>query len=92
MKGEQKLSYYINKAASLNNQTFDKKTRIAVLGSFTLNGLAETIQVKCADQKIQCVTYVGAYNQYNQEILNSASDLYKFNPDITFLFIDVRVA
>lgn len=92
MTGEQKLSYYINKAADLNNQTFDKKTRIAVLGSFTLNGLAETIQVKCADQKIQCVTYVGAYNQYNQEILNSASDLYKFNPDITFLFIDVRAA
>jgi len=92
MKGEQKLSYYINKAASLNNQTFDKKTRIAFLGSFTLNGLAETIQVKCAEQKIQCVTYVGAYNQYNQEILNSGSDLYKFNPDITFLFIDVRAA
>ena len=92
MTEEQKLSYYINKSANLNNQAFDKKIRIAILGSFTLNGLAEIMQVKCAEKKIQCVTYVGGYNQYNQEILNSASDLYKFNPDITFLFIDARAA
>ena len=89
---EEKLSYYINKAADLSKQTFDKNIRIAILGSFTLNGLAETIQVKCAEKKIQCTTYTGSYNQYNQEILNSKSDLYKFNPDITFLFIDARAA
>ena len=89
---EEKLSYYVNKAAELNNNLFDKKIRIAILGSFTLNGLAETIQVKCAEKKIQCTTYVGNYNQYNQEILNPSSDLYKFRPDITFLFIDARAA
>ena len=87
---EEKLSYYVNKAAELNNNSFDKKIRIAILGSFTLNGLAETIQVKCAEKKIQCLTYVGGYNQYNQEILNPQSDLYKFKPDLTFLFIDTR--
>ena len=92
MTEEQKLSYYINKAIDLSHQTFDKKIRIAILGSFTLNGLAETIQVKCAEKKIQCITYMGSYNQYNQEILNPASDLYKFKPDITLLFIDVRAA
>ena len=87
---EEKLSYYVNKAAELNNNSFDKKIRIAILGSFTLNGLAETIQVKCAEKKIQCLTYVGGYDQYNQEILNPQSDLYKFKPDLTFLFIDTR--
>lgn len=87
---EQKLSYYINKASELNNQSFDQKIRIALLGSFTLNGLAETIQVKCAEKKIQCTTYVGNYNQYNQEILNPTSSLYKFNPEISFLLIDTR--
>ena len=51
MTEEQKLSYYINKAIDLSHQTFDKKIRIAILGSFTLNGLAETIQVKCAEKK-----------------------------------------
>ncbi|NDF48405.1 MAG: hypothetical protein EB158_09615, partial [Nitrosopumilaceae archaeon] len=85
---EEKLSYYINKASELTNQSFDRKIRIAILGSFTLNGLAETIQVKCAEKKIQCVTHVGNYNQYNQEILNPQSNLYKFNPDISFLLID----
>ncbi len=87
---EQKLSYYINKASELNNQSFDQKIRIALLGSFTLNGLAETMQVKCAEKKIQCTTYVGNYNQYNQEILNPTSNLYKFNPEISFLLIDTR--
>lgn len=87
---EEKLSYYINKASELNNQSFDKKIRIAFLGSFTLNGLAETIQVKCAEKKINCTTYVGNYNQYNQEILNPQSNLYKFSPEILFLLIDTR--
>ena len=87
---EEKLSYYINKASELTNQSFDKKINIAILGSFTLNGLAETIQVKCAEKKIQCITHVGNYNQYNQEILNPQSNLYKFNPDIVFLLIDTR--
>ena len=87
---EEKLSYYINKASELTNQSFDKKINIAILGSFTLNGLAETIQVKCVEKKIQCITYVGNYNQYNQEILNPQSNLYKFNPDIVFLLIDTR--
>ena len=87
---EEKLSYYVNKVSEISDNSFDKKIRIAILGSFTLNGLAETIQVKCTEKKIQCITYVGGYNQYNQEILNPTSDLYKFNPDITFLFIDAR--
>jgi len=87
---EEKLSYYVNKAAELSNHSFDKKIRIAILGSFTLNGLAETMQVKCAEKKIQCLTYVGNYNQYNQAILNQQSELYKFKPDLTFLFIDTR--
>ncbi|MBI5859816.1 MAG: HAD-IIIC family phosphatase, partial [Nitrosarchaeum sp.] len=90
MTAEQKLSHYINKATELANQSFEKKIRVALLGSFTLNGLAETLIVKCAELKVQCATYVGGYNQYNQEILNPESDLYKFNPDISFLFIDTR--
>lgn len=87
---EEKLSYYVNKATELKDHSFDKKIRIAILGSFTLNGLAETIRVKCAEKKIQCLTYVGDYNQYHQAILNQQSELYKFKPDLTFLFIDTR--
>lgn len=87
---EQKLSHYINKAGELTGRTFDKKIRIGILSSFTINGLEETIRVKSAEKNIGCVTYVGGYNQYNQEILNQESNLYKFSPDITFLIIDAR--
>ncbi|WP_246282084.1 HAD-IIIC family phosphatase [Nitrosopumilus ureiphilus] len=69
---------------------FEKSTRIAILSSFTLNGIEEIFKVKCAEKKINCVTYLGGYNQYNQEILNSESKLYQFNPDIAFLILDTR--
>ena len=85
-----KLSYYINQAKIINQGICDKKIRIAFLGSFTLNGFEETIQVQCSEEKINCITYNAPYNQYNQEILNKNSDLYKFNPDIIFFLIDNR--
>ena len=46
--------------------------------------------VKCAENKINGLTYTAGYNQYNQEIINTNSDLYKFSPDVTFLIIDSR--
>ena len=90
MSDEEKLSVYLNKSKLLSNVDFEKKIRIAILGSFTLNGLEETIRVKCAEKKIQCTTYVSGYNQYSQEIYDEKSQLYKFSPDITFLIIDSR--
>lgn len=90
MQSEQKLSYYINAAKSLNIEKYEKKIRIALLGTFTLNGLKETIQVKCSEINVGCISYVSGYNQYNQEILSSESNLYKFNPGVTFLILDTR--
>ena len=90
MTTEQKLSHYINKSDELIGRTFGKKIRIGILCSFTINGLEETIRVKSAENNIDCVTYVGGYNQYNQEILNQESNLYKFSPYITFLIMDTR--
>lgn len=84
------LSYYINKAKSLDINKYEKRIKIALLGSFTLNGFSETLQVKCSEQNIGCITYVSGYNQYNQDILDPKSRLYKFNPDITFLILDTR--
>jgi len=90
MLDEKKLSYYIGKSKTLQPFDAEKKIRIVILGSFTLNGLEEVLRVKCSEIQIQCNTYLAAYNQYNQEILNSQSELYKFSPDITFLIIDTR--
>ena len=90
MFNEEKLSTYLNRAKLLSNVNSEKKIKVAILGSFTLNGLEETIRVKCGNKKIQCSTYVAGYNQYNQEILNEKSGLYKFSSDMTFLIIDTR--
>lgn len=87
---EQKLSYYINKAKSLNVEKYEKKIRIAVLGSYTTNGIEETLKVKCSEADVGCISYVAGYNQYNQEMLDQKSTLYKFSPDVSFLLLDSR--
>jgi len=87
---EKKLSYYLEKSRNLLSEKFDKKLKIAILNSFTINGLEETLRVKCADEEIQCISYVGGYNQYIQEILDENSTLYSFTPELTFLILDVR--
>ena len=84
------LSDDIKKSNSFKTQTFEKKIKIGILSSFTINGLGESLQAKCGSHKIGCSTYMCGYNQYNQDILNSQSELYKFCPDITFLILDTR--
>ena len=84
------LSYYINEVKIIKSEKHNKKIRIAFIGSSTLNGFEETMQVQCNEEKINCITYNSPYNQFNQEILNENSNLYKFKPDIIFLLIDNR--
>jgi len=90
LKNEENLAYFLNEAKSIKPENFEKKLRVAILGSFTLNGFEETIRVKCHQKKIECRTYVGDYNQYNQDILKKDSKFYEFNPELTFLILDVR--
>jgi len=89
MEKELTLAEYVSRSKKLNN-SFEKKIRVAVLGSYTLNGLSNTIQVKCDQHNVSCLTYDAGYNQYNQNILDDNSELYQFEPDIVFLLIDMR--
>jgi FkbH-like protein len=79
----------MNKSKEITGE-FNKKIRIGLLSSFSINGLKEVIQVKSAERGISCMIYESPYNQYSQEILNQNSNLYKFSPEITFLIIDTR--
>ena len=90
MYSEKKLSYYITKSKTLDYKKFEKKLRIAILSSFTLNGLIEILKVKCAEQKVECIGFASGYNQYNQDILNKNSELYRFSPELSFLILDTR--
>ena len=64
--------------------------KIAILSSFTLNGLSEILHVKCSELGIGYRSFVAGYNQYAQELINSKSEYYKFSPDVTFLIIAIR--
>ena len=87
---EKTLSEYMVLSKNLGDVKFDKKLKVAILPSFTLNGLDEIFHVKCSEIGIRYQSYVTGYNQYNQEILNPKSDFYNFSPDITFLILDIR--
>ena len=84
----EKLSYYINEAKGLENLSLKHSIKIAIMSSFTLNGLEQVLRVKCKENNINCQTYVSPYNQYFQEILNDESEIYKFKPDLTYLILD----
>ena len=90
MSNSEKLSYFLNKAKKLGDNNFNNKIRVAILSSFTINGLEESLRVKLYEKKIGCKTYVSGYNQFNQEILDVNSKLYKFSPDLTFLILDTQ--
>jgi FkbH-like protein len=90
MEFRPRLSYFISKAKSVKDITFSKKVRVAILSCFTIYGLEESLKVKCAERKLGCMTYSSPYNQYNQDILSSASPLYEFSPNLTFMLIDTR--
>ena len=90
LKNNENLAFFLNEAKSIKTNNFDKKINVGILASFSLNGLEETLRVKCAQKGIDCRTYVGDYNQYNQEIFKSDSKLFQFNPQLTFLILDVR--
>jgi FkbH-like protein len=89
MPGEEKISYYLKKSKTVKNN-FEKKIRISILSSFTLNGIEEIFQVKCDEKNISSNTFLAGYNQYNQEILDPHSQLYQFQPNLTFLILDTR--
>lgn len=90
MSSEENLSYYINESQKIKNKELKNKIKIAILSSYTHNGLKEIMDVKCVENNILATVYEGAYNQFSQEILDQKSNLYKFQPNILFLLLDSR--
>ena len=87
---EKKLSEYLTLAKNIQFQNNNKEIKIAILSSFTINGLDECLKVKSSLSKINYKSYIGNYNQHFQDIFNEKSNLYQFEPDLTFLIIDTR--
>jgi len=67
-----------------------RRCRIALAGSITLDFWAPVMRACCFAAGIDAEIYVGGYQQYRQELLDPASGLYAFKPDIIVLAVDWR--
>jgi FkbH-like protein len=65
----------------------EKRIKIALLSSFTIDPLAIYLDIKSRFAKLYPEIYIASFNQYQQEILNENSGLYVFKPDIIILAI-----
>ncbi len=64
-----------------------RSVRIALLGNATLDHLASYLTVDAFRAGLRPTVYQPGYDQYQQEILNHASGLYAFDPQVTVLAI-----
>jgi len=65
------------------------KIKIAILSSFTIKAIKEILTVKCFEINLMAEFYVSDYQQYVKDILDKNGELYKFEPDLVILFIDI---
>lgn len=75
---------------TVKEEDFTSSLRIALLSSFTTKGLDEVLFAQLCRAGIWPEIYSAEYNQYAQEILNPASALYAFQPDVVILFVDTQ--
>ena len=64
-----------------------RRVRIAVLSSFTLDPIKPYLQVACIERGTWAEVFIPGFNQFAQQILDPESDLYTFQPDVCFLHI-----
>jgi len=69
----------------------EKRIRVAMLSSFTIDPLAIYVDVKSRLAQLHPEIYVAQFNQYQQEILDENSGLYAFKPDVIILAVQADV-
>jgi FkbH-like protein len=65
--------------------------KIAYLGNFTLDLLPRCVDVACAREGVRTASYVGKFDQYVQEVLDETSTLVRWQPDLVFLALSLRL-
>jgi FkbH-like protein len=65
----------------------EKRIKVALLSSFTIDPLAIYIDIKCRLAQLHPDIYVAPFNQYQQEILDENSRLYSFKPNLIILAV-----
>lgn len=82
------VSYYMDKARSIQFSDSSKVKKIAILSNFTIQGLPEILKVICHEQNMNIDIYEAPYGQFKQEIINKNSGWHNFRPELTFIILD----
>jgi FkbH-like protein len=69
----------------------EKRVKVALLSSFTIDPLGIYIDIKSRLIHLSPEVYVAPFNQYQQEIFDENSGLYAFKPDIIILAVHAEV-
>jgi FkbH-like protein len=64
--------------------------RVAFLRSYTVEPMIPLLRAMARLQGVELTVKVGEFNSYAQEVLDPASWLYQFNPDVVFLACQTR--
>jgi FkbH-like protein len=64
--------------------------RVAILRSFTVEPLIPLLRAGSFASGIHLTTWVGDFNAWQQEILDSGSEVYRFQPNIVILAVHTR--
>lgn len=83
------LNRLINSHKKSNILNLKHSINLALVASSATNGFQDVLSVQCAKHDIDSNIYISEYNQYAQEILNAKSSLYKFNPELIFINLDI---
>jgi FkbH-like protein len=68
------------------------RVRLAVLSTDTIDHLLPAIRVAGLRYRLQLEVFSGSYGQYRQELLDPASPLLQFRPDLILLSLNARQA
>jgi FkbH-like protein len=80
----------IDKLAATYPGLAKRKIRIALVGTVTLELWVPALRTLCFSWGIAAEIYVGQFQQYTQEILDPASGLAQFQPDLVIIAADWR--
>lgn len=64
-----------------------RRVNVAIAGSYTTTQLGTLLRLAAARIGIQIDLYESPYGQYQQDIIDSGSTLYRFSPDIVLLAV-----
>lgn len=82
--------YLLTSYARLRQHVPLTPCRLALLRSFTVEPLVPLLQAAAFVHGIALEVHVGAFNTYAQDILDPASALYHFAPDVVLLAVQTR--